>query len=181
MKWAKTLAPWIALLALGWSGCSTAPTKSPDVHDSIRNALDGAGLKNVSVSQDRTAGVVTLGGEVEADADKTQAESIARSIAGSQVVSDQIAIRPPGDKSDARKIDSDIDTAIEKNFDALLIQNKLDSAVKFDVKSAVITLRGNVNSQTRRAYVERLATGVPNVRQVVNELQVKDQKATASN
>jgi hypothetical protein len=28
--------------------------------------------------------------------------------------------------------------------------------------------------------VEKLATGVPNVQQVVNELQVKNQKATSS-
>jgi osmotically-inducible protein OsmY len=38
-----------------------------------------------------------------------------------------------------------------------------------------------VSSQTKRALVERIVTEVPNVQQVVNELQVRDQKATSSN
>jgi osmotically-inducible protein OsmY len=69
---------------------------------------------------------------------------------------------------------------IDKNFHALLVENKLEHAVKYDVKNGVVTLTGTVLSQTRRAMVERLATGVPNVHQVVNELQVRDQKATSS-
>jgi hypothetical protein len=43
-----------------------------------------------------------------------------------------------------------------------------------------VTLTGEVNSQSRRAQVEKVASTVPNVQQVVNELQVKDQKATSS-
>lgn len=114
------------------------------------------------------------------DADKAQAESIAKSYAGTQVVSDQIAVRPPGDESIAKKVDSDLDSGIEKNFDAILVRHKLDSTVKYDVKNGVITLNGKVNSQSKRAWVQKLATAVPNVRQVVNELQVKGQKATSS-
>jgi osmotically-inducible protein OsmY len=37
-----------------------------------------------------------------------------------------------------------------------------------------------VNSQARRALAEQVATAVPNVLQVVNDLQVKNQKATSS-
>jgi hypothetical protein len=37
-----------------------------------------------------------------------------------------------------------------------------------------------VNSQAKRAQVEKVAAGVPNVQQVVNELQVKDQKASST-
>jgi len=44
----------------------------------------------------------------------------------------------------------------------------------------VVTLTGTVSSQTRRAAAERIATGVPNVVQVVNELEVKGQKATST-
>jgi osmotically-inducible protein OsmY len=44
----------------------------------------------------------------------------------------------------------------------------------------VVTLSGTVNSQSKRAEVEEMATKVPNVQQVVNELQVKNQKATSS-
>src|SRR5580692_2096501 len=81
------------------AACSDTPTKSPDVTANIRQSLDQAGLKDVSVSQDRDKGVVTLTGNTTSDADKAQAESIAKTYAGTQVVSDQIAVRPPGDES----------------------------------------------------------------------------------
>src|SRR5271157_4555954 len=64
------------LLAVGiLAACSPTATKSPDVSDSIRKSLDQAGLKSVSVSQDRGKGIVTLGGQVTNENDKSQAES----------------------------------------------------------------------------------------------------------
>ena len=172
----------LTMLAVGTlAGCSSEPAKSPDVSDSIRKSLDQAGLKEVKVSQDRTKGVVTLGGEVPSDMDKSQAESIAKSIAGGQVVADQIAVVPPAMESNAKAVNSDLDKGIEKNLDAALIQNRLNKQVKYDVKSGVVTLTGEVNSQSKRAYAEKVAAAVPNVQQVVNELQVKDQKASSTN
>ena len=77
-------------------------------------------------------------------------------------------------------MNSDLDKGIEKNLDAALIQNKLHEHVKYEVKSGVVTLTGEVNSENKRALAEKVATGVPNVQQVVNDLQVKNQKATSS-
>jgi osmotically-inducible protein OsmY len=162
------------------AGCSSSATKSPDVADSIRKSLDGANLKDVSVSQDREKGVVTLGGHVAGDADKSQAESIAKSVAGSQVVANQIAVIPPG-ATEAKKVNSDLDAGIEKNVDAALIQNRLKKGVKYEVKNGVVTLSGEVRSEALRAQAQSVAAAVPNVQQVVNELQVKNQKATSSN
>jgi hyperosmotically inducible periplasmic protein len=51
---------------------------------------------------------------------------------------------------------------------------------KYEVKSGVVTLSGEVNSQDKRDNAEKVATNVPNVKQVVNDLQVKDQKASSS-
>jgi len=181
MKTLKLCLAVFMLLAVGsLVGCSRTSTKSPDVSDSIRKSLDQAGLKAISVTQDRDKGVVTLGGNVEADADKAQAGSIAESIATGQVVANQIAVVPPGAEGNARAINSDLDAGIEKNLDAALIQNKFHNGVKYDVKSGVVTLTGEVKSQSRRAQVEKLASTVPNVLQVVNELQVKDQKASST-
>jgi hyperosmotically inducible protein len=181
MKSNILLGAMFTVLAVGMlSGCSSTPTKSADVSDTLRRSLNDAGLKDVGVSQDRDKGVVTLTGTVLSEADKAQAESIARSIAGPQVVADEIAVRPPGGESIAKKVDSDLDAGIEKNFDAVLVRRKLDGDVKYEVKNGVITLTGKVNSQTRRAAVEQLAAGVPNVKQVVNELEVKDQKASST-
>ena len=172
------LSLFVAVLLVG---CHGTAGKSPDVSDSIRKSLDQAGLKDVSVSQDRDKGIVTLGGHVAADADKAQAESIAKSLAAGQVVADQIAVMPPGGESAARAMNSDLDTGIEKNLDAALIQNGLHRNVKYDVKNGVVTLTGEVKSNSVRAQAEQIASSVPNVRQVVNELQSRSQKASSSN
>lgn len=170
----------LAALAAGTlAGCSMN-SKSPDVSGQIRNQLDQAGLKDVSVSQDRDKGVVTLSGTTKSDSDRMQAEAIAKSVATGEVVADQIAVRAPGDESSEKSVEGDIDKGIEKNFDAVLVQHKLKHEVSYDVKNGVVTLKGHVNSESRRHVVEKLAAGVPNVRQVVNELDVKNRKATST-
>jgi osmotically-inducible protein OsmY len=95
----------------------------PDVSDRIRKSLDQAGLKDVTVSQDRDKGVVTLAGNVAADGDKAQAESI--------------------------------DKNIEKNPDAALLKNRLQKGVRYSVKRGVVTLTGEVSSQSKRAQVKK--------------------------
>ena len=141
--------------------------------------LDKAGYKDVSISQDRDKGVVTLGGHVAAEADKSQAESIAKSIAGTEVVANQIAVIPPGGASEAKSVQLWTWTrGIQNNLDAALIQDGLHDRVKYSVNNHVVTLTGEVNSQSKRAQAETVALAIVNVQQVVNELQVKGQKAT---
>jgi hypothetical protein len=117
------------LVAVTLVGCSTTP-KSADVSSTMRRSLDQANLKDVSVSQDRDKGVVTLSGQVATDGEKSQAESIAKSLARDQVVSDQIAVVPSSGANDAKAINSDLDKGIEKNLDAALIQNRFHKRVK---------------------------------------------------
>jgi len=176
----RSFSPVFALLIVGvLTGCSNT-NQSPDVSDNIRKSLEQAGYKDIGVSQDRDKGVVTLTGTVPTESDKRQAEAIAKSGAGSQVVADQIAVRPPGIESEAKAVDADLDKAIEKNLDAVLIRNRLKKEVKCDVKNGVVTLSGDVLSQSRRTEVEKLAAAVPNVKQVVNELEVRNQKASST-
>ncbi len=180
MKNLRLSVAMLALLAVGiLAGCS-GTTASPDVSDSIRKSLDQAGLQHVSVDQNRDKGIVTLSGQVISEDEKARAESIARSIAGGQVVANQIAVVPVGVESEAKAVNSDLDKGIEHNLDAALILNKMHDTVKYEVKNAVVTLTGDVNSQSRRNEAEMVAMKVPNVKQVVNDLQVKNQKASSS-
>jgi hyperosmotically inducible protein len=181
----KTYLPIIALaLAVTvvgtLAGCSNF-NKAADVSGSVRTSMEEAGLKSVTVSQDRDKGVVTLGGTVTSDDDKAKAESIARSMSGAQVVSNQIAVLPLGAENAAHKVNVDLDEGIESNLDAALIADRLHDSVKYTVKNHVVTLTGDVNSQSKRARAEEVAAAVLNVDQVVNELQVKKQKATSTN
>lgn len=166
------------LLAALLSACSSQP-KSPDVSSDVRKSLDQAGLQDVHVSQDRDKSVVTLTGNVASQDDKMRAEGIAKSTASGQVVSDQIGVTPPG-LDDAKTVNSDFDKGIKSNLDAALRQNRLNKDVRYDVKNGVVTLKGQVNSQARRSEAQKIAASIPNVQQVVNELDVKDQKATST-
>jgi osmotically-inducible protein OsmY len=183
----KTLRLYLSLptfVAAGvLAGCSTTPpsAKSADVTDSIRTSLDQAGFKDVTARQDRDKGVVTLGGHVTSDREKSQAESLARSFAAEQVVANEIAVMPPGAEGEARRVNADLDKGIESNLDAALLASKLHERVKFAAKNGVVTLTGDVDSQAKRGRTEQVASTVPNVQQVVNELQVKGQKASSSN
>jgi osmotically-inducible protein OsmY len=180
MKTTKMFVTLLALLAIGaMVGCKSSEN-SPDLSDTIRKSLNQAGLKDVSVTLDTDKGIVTLGGQVVSDNQKAQAESLAKSFAGAMVVADQIAVLPLGDEKAAKAMNSDLDQGIEKNLDAALIQNNMRDNVKYSVKSGVVTLTGEVNSEDNRSLAEKVATGVPNVQQVVNDLQVKNQKASSS-
>lgn len=103
----------------------------------------------MKVSQDRDKGIVTLTGDVQSDSDKAQAESIAKSAAAGEVVSNQIAVVPSSDR-EANKVNSDLDEGIEKNLDAALVRDKLKHDVSYDVKNGVVTLTGTVPSERRR-------------------------------
>jgi hyperosmotically inducible protein len=171
------------LLVVGLlAGCSAAgksPDLSPDVSNGIRASLDQNGLKDISVSQDRVKGVVTLAGHVATDALKAQAASLAKSIAGKQIVANEIIVTPAGMEADATRINSALDDAVGSDLKAYFIQYGLSDSVSYRVHAGVVTLTGQVNSQAQRTQAAKLARSVKNVTQVVNELKVKDQKATS--
>jgi len=167
-----------AVLAIALA-CSSN-TKAPDVTDNVRHALDSAGFTDVRVTQDRDKNVVTLTGTVPTDDDKGRAESTAKSQAGSAVVANEIGVRPQNDEGTAKKVDSELDAGIDKNLEAMLVEHRMNRDVRYDVNNGVVTLKGDVASQGQRSNVEKLAQQVPNVKQVVNELEVKNQKATST-
>jgi hyperosmotically inducible protein len=158
-------------------GCSQRHT-SADVKGDVEQALNQAGLKSVNVSQDRDKGIITLTGDVLTEAEKQRAEEIAKSMARSLVVANEIGVRPSGFESEAKKVDSSLDAAIEKNFEAFLVAKKTHG-IRYSAKNGVITLSGDVGSIERRNQLEQWAASVPNVKQVINELQVKEMKATS--
>jgi osmotically-inducible protein OsmY len=169
------------LVAMSFLGACSSVPKSPAVASEVRKSLDQAGLKDVSVSQDRDKGVVTLGGHVAADADKARAGQIAQSLAGPDVVANQVAVLPSSDTGPTKTLYSDLDKGISNNLDAALISAGYPKGISHSVKNGVITLTGTVNDETERAKLDAVARGVPNTQQVVNEIQTKHQKATSGN
>lgn len=175
----KTLFAMVLAFALlaGVSACSKQRANTPSVKENVERALDQAGLKSVKVSEDRDKGVVTLQGSVDSTEQKKQAEDVAKPAAGGLIVANEVSIEPPGLAGNARKIESNLDTGIEKDYRAAVIANHLDKQhIRFDAKNGVLTLKGDVDSMQQREAAEQIAAKTPNVTQVVNELQVKGRK-----
>ncbi len=176
-KLIATSASFLLALAIG---CSTNKASTPDVKDQVSKALDNAGYKDIKVAVDHDKELVTLTGDVKSQDDKSRAEELAKNNASGYVISDEVGVRPEGVESAARKIDSNVDSAIEKDFKAVIIANRMEKQhIRYDAKNGVLTLKGNVDTPALRQEAEKLASTVPNVQQVVNELDVKGKKKTS--
>jgi hypothetical protein len=181
MRVKNILATSAALLLTVAIGCSTDKANTPDVKDQVTKSLDNAGYKDVKVAVNNDKQLVTLTGDVKSQEDKDRAEQLSKTAAAGFVISDEIGVRPVGDENTAKQIDSNVDTAIEKDFKAVIIANRLEKQhIRFDAKNGVLTLKGDVDTAGQRAQVEKLAASVPNVQQVVNELDVKGAKRRSS-
>jgi len=177
MRITHFLALFALVAALFTIACSQQKANTPDVTDQIKDSLKANNLGDVKVSEDKDKGVVTLSGDVKSDEQKAQAEDIARKSAGGLIVANEIGVRPEGAEGDAKKVDKNLDKGIEDNFKAALTENGMDNQhIRFDSKNGVLTLKGDVDSPAQRQSAEKMAAKIPNVTQVVNELEVKGAK-----
>lgn len=178
MKLKLTIAA-VLILTMGLAiGCSSDRDRGARLDDDrIDNAFKQANMNDIRTSIDHDQKVVTLDGEVKTDAQKAQAEQIAQANAAGYVVRNQIGVRPEGAEDRAENIDSAQDDAIKAQWEAVVAKNKWDNQhINADVKNGVITLKGDVDRAPQRAAVEKAAAKIPNVKQVVNELEVKAAK-----
>lgn len=154
----------------------------PDEKSAVTNSLSSNNLGNVSVSQDRDKGVMTLTGNVDSADMKNQAETLAKQAAPDYTVADEIGVRPPA-VANAGSVASDLDNAIEDNFKASIKAhaNLDDQSIQGSAKNGTLVLKGTVKTSQQRKEAETLARKVPNVQQVVNELEVKPSKHSTSN
>jgi len=166
----------IPLLLAGLGLACSSPRKTNDTSykDNVQRALEQADLKDVTVSEDRDKNTITLGGTLHSDDAKRHAGDVAQANAGSRIIANEISVQPVGARSEAKDISSNLDGAIEKNYKAALIAKGLDKQhIRFDAKNGVLTLKGTVASVPQRQEAQQLAQAVPNVQQVLNEIDVK--------
>lgn len=168
----------IAMFAL--VGCNQK--QHPDVKYAVDTAMTQNGLGVVKVSQDRDKGVVTLTGDVESADQKAQAENIARQAAPGYAIADELGVRPVGMESQAKAVDSSLDSGIEDNYKAALKAHKNldDQSISYDAKNGTLVLKGSVKTQAQRDEANKLAQAVPNVKEVMNEIEVKPDKHTTN-
>jgi osmotically-inducible protein OsmY len=171
-----TLTVAITAILLIAAACSSQRTTSDNnsYKDSVKQALEQADLKDVTVSEDRDKNTITLGGTLHSDDAKQRAEDVAKSAASGRIVANEIGVEPVGMESQAKDIASNRDDAIEKNYKAAIIEKGLDKEhIRCDAKNGVLTLKGSVRTPSQRKEAQQLAQAVPDVQQVVNKLDVK--------
>lgn len=142
--------------------------------DKVKKALQQADLKDVTVSEDADKNTITLAGMVHSEEAKERAGSIARSVAANRMIANEISVQPVGSESQARAIASNLDDGIENNYKAALISKHLDNlSIHYKAKNGVLVLSGRVKNAEQRQEAAELASKVPNVRQVINQLEVR--------
>ena len=98
-------------------------------------------------------------------------------------VSNEIGVRPVGAESQFKSIDSNLDSAIQDNYKAALKSNKNldDQSISYDAKNGTLVLKGSVKTPAQKKEAMMLAKSVPNVKEVVNEIEVKSDKDSTAN
>ncbi len=172
----RTLAAALAGLTLCaglmLAGCNKT---HPDEKDAVNNALTANNLGVVTVSQDRDKGVMTLSGDVETSDLKQRAEEVAKQAAPDYTVSNQVGVRPVGNESQAKAVDSSLDNGIEDNCKAAIKAHKVldKQSISCSAKNGTLVLKGSVKTAAQRTEAGNLAKKIPNVKELVNELEVK--------
>ena len=156
------------------AGCNKT---HPDEKSAVTNSLNGNNLSAVSVSQDQDKGVMTLSGNVDNADAKSQAETLAKQAAPDYTIANEIGVRPP-QVANAGAVASNLDSAIEDNFKAAIKahENLNDQSIRASAKNGTLVIKGSVKTAAQKKEVGTLAKQVPNVQQVVNELEVKPDK-----
>lgn len=153
---------------------TTQATNSDSYKDSVKKALEQADLTDVTVTEDKDKNTITLGGKVHSENAKQQAGQVAQSAAGNRVIANEVLVEAAGQESESKKIQSNLDSGIEKNFKAAIQAKGLDRQhIRADAKNGVLTLKGSVNNSQLKQEAQQIAQSIPNVEQVLNQLQVQ--------
>jgi hyperosmotically inducible protein len=187
---------------LGSLGCSNsgpnvtsaASMTSAELKQMVQSKLSSdPQLTQVDVSADADSNQVTLSGSVASEQARSDAVDMARSIRPNVQVVDKIDVKPPEisrneytsemarearekAKSAGDRISESINDAwIYSKVKAKLAGNSTTPALQInvDVTRNVVTLRGNVDSETVKEEAERVARNTGGVKEVRNLLRVK--------
>lgn len=164
------------------TGCQNKPAH-PDEKDAVTSALKSSNLGSVDVSQDRQKGVITLTGNLNSEDQKAQAAATAKQAAPDYTIADEIGVTPQGNESQAKSVASNLDSAIEDNYKAEIKGHKNldDQSIDYKAKNGTLVLSGSVKTTAQKREAEKLAKNVPNVQQVVNEIEVESGKHSTPN
>lgn len=170
-------------LSLAYSGCGHK--SHPDDRMAVYNTLDQHDLRSITVSQDRDAGTITLSGVVGSNDRKQGAQQLAQQAAPGYNIVNRIQVENAGlqGAEQTAQQNAQLDSAIEDHFKATLAAHEplKNEKIQYSAYNGTLTLKGSVKSYKERQQAEDLARKIPQVQNVVNELQIKGGKPSPAN
>ncbi|HMB27897.1 MAG TPA: BON domain-containing protein [Blastocatellia bacterium] len=158
-----------AFLALAAANCERRSVADSAITAMVKSKLEvdnETGSANINV--DTKGGVVTLTG-VATQANKEQAERMARNTEGVTHVINNITVETDGENAGAGMSASDL--AILSKIKTRYIAEEVTGA-KVEVRDGVVTLTGNVENAQIRVRAENIARATNGVKSVNNVIEV---------
>lgn len=161
------------------------PDTDPDVNDGwITTKIQASyfidpDVKGRDIDVTTQNGIVTLTGTVNSETERREATAIARDIDGVVDVREQLRVMPSDDMAQATRDDDDSEMPLTDAWLTTKIQAQyfVDpdvSSLDIDVttENRVVTLEGEVESNTEKTLAESIARDTEGVTRVVNRLVV---------
>jgi hyperosmotically inducible protein len=161
-----------AFLALAGANCERRSVADSAITAIVKSKLaadNETGSANINV--DTKGGVVTLAGVVTTQANKEQAERIARNTEGVTRVINNITVETDGEHDAAGAGMSASDLAILSKIKTRYVAEDVTGA-KVEVRDGVVTLTGNVEDTQIRVRAENIARATSGVKSVNNMIEV---------
>ncbi|HEU0175635.1 MAG TPA: BON domain-containing protein [Blastocatellia bacterium] len=162
------------LLALASANCERRSVADSAITAAVKSKL-AVGNENgaINVNVDTRGGVVTLTGEVETQAEKEQAELVARNSEGVTRVINNITVETNGGYGAGEGAGmAASDLAILSKINTRYVAEGVIGA-KIVVKDGVVTLKGAVDDAQTRGRAENIARATRGVKEVNNLIVVK--------
>jgi hyperosmotically inducible protein len=162
-----------AFLALASANCEGRSVADSAVTAMVKSklAVDNE-TSSANINVDTKGGMVTLTGVVTTQANKEQAERIARDTEGVTRVINNITVETYGEHDDEVGGMGASDLAILSKIKTRYVAEDVIGA-RVEVKDGMVTLKGNVENAQIRARAENIARATSGVRGVNNLIEVR--------
>jgi hyperosmotically inducible protein len=171
----KTFIALVTAALFAWLGCSTSRPIDTQTSDAVITSKVKSKLaadpqtSALEIDVDTLDGEVTLRGQVDTDAEREDAERLARDTDGVRAVDNQLEIGHVGLGEEAS--DAWIVTKVKSQLAADPEVNPFN--IDVDATEGEVTLSGVVTGERAREEAGRIARATDGVKTVRNEIQVR--------
>ena len=172
-----SIAVFVALAGLG---CEARNVTDSTITTKVKSRLaSDAETSALKINVDTNGGVVTLTGAAQTQAEKAEAEQLARNTEGVTRVVNNITVSSADNNGRERTGDGASDTGLAASDITILSKIKARYVAEgiigtnVDVNNGMVTLQGEVENAQEKARAESIARSTEDVKNVKNMLTIK--------